>query len=150
MPTFEDARKIQWRAKESLEKRDWSQAIYQAQQCVDLSVKAFFQVLGIKYELKHRLKDKCFEDALEQLKSKFKKEYEVKRIRATLAKAKVWMDILATIRNYAGGYTPLNVPTGEIFVANLQRKASHKVSMNDVINGLLGEIDEAEKRYRRQ
>lgn len=124
---------MQWRAKESLEKRDWSQAIYQAQQCVDLSVKALFHALRIKHEPKHKLKDEHFEDALEQLKSKFKKEYEVKRIRATLAKAKVWMDILATIRNYAGGYTPLNVPTREIFDYDFEGPARSAVGVVDSI-----------------
>lgn len=137
LPTFEDAWKKRWRAEESLKKRDWAEAIFHAQECIDLSVKAFLQTLRIEYEPKHELTDQYFRRALNKLESKSKPELirvseprivpytfvdkkilsepEVKLARILLAKAKVWMDLLAKIRSYAEGYAPLNVAARDVF-----------------------------------
>jgi HEPN domain-containing protein len=55
LPTFEDATRKKESAVESMKRQGWAEAIFHAQECIDLSVKAFLQALEIKYEPKHGL-----------------------------------------------------------------------------------------------
>ena len=102
-------------AEKSLKDYRCGDAIFHAQQCIEFSIKAFLQALGIAYEPKHEMKVSYFEEALEKMGSKLKEGWELKDARIILARAKVWMDLLGRIRSYAEGYTPLNVPAKNLF-----------------------------------
>jgi len=115
LPTFKDALRKRIAAEKHLDNREFADAILQAQGCAEFSVKDFFRVLGVAYAPKHELKEECFRQALEKLKPKLGDKHEVKAARDLLGKAKLATDLLAKMRNYAYGYTPLNIPTEDLF-----------------------------------
>lgn len=134
MPTFDDACDKRKAAEESLKDYRYADAIFHAQECIEFSIKAFLQALGIMYEPKHELKVHYFRDALEKLRSKLKEGWETEDARIMLARAKVWMDLLGKIRSYAEGYTPLDVPAKNLFDFRLEGFAKSVVDSVSSVN----------------
>lgn len=135
MPTFDDAREKREAAEKSRKDYRYADAIFHAQECIEFSIKAFLQALGIVYKPKHELEVHHFRDALEKLRPKLKDEWEAEDAKIMLARAKVWMDLLGKIRSYAEGYTPLDVPARNLFDFRLEGFAN-KPSFHEIIRFL--------------
>ena len=89
-------------ARELLERYDYAGALREAQRCIELSVKAFLDVLGVNY----RLRDRIPHDVSDRIPEAFEKvrhyleDYEVNTVRGDLAKAAVLLKMLTSIRGY--------------------------------------------------
>lgn len=129
MQTFTDANRKRKAAEKSLKNGEFADAIFNAQVCAEFSVKAFLRRLGVSYERRHELNERYFRDAFKKLKPKLKDKQEIRAARDLLGKAKLATDLLAKMRNYAVGYTPLGIPTKNLFDSWFEKFAVSAVGL---------------------
>lgn len=103
MSGIEDARSRIDASEELLKKMDYAGAIREAGACIELSVKALLDTLGIVYTTKqgripHDVSDKVPE-AFEKLKP-FLEDWQIESVKKELARAMVLLRMLTSIRNY--------------------------------------------------
>jgi hypothetical protein len=100
---IEDARASLSAAEIHLKEHNYARAMYEAQRCIELSVKALLDKLRIEYKMKegkipHDVSDKI-PGAFENIKP-YLKDYEANLIRVKLARAAVLLRFLTSIREY--------------------------------------------------
>jgi hypothetical protein len=100
---IEDARASLSAAEIHLKEHNYARAMYEAQRCIELSVKALLDKLRIEYKMKegkipHDVSDKI-PVAFEKIKS-YLENYEVDWYRVKLARAAVLLRSLTSIREY--------------------------------------------------
>ena len=113
MVTFKDAYERLGAAEGNLKRLDYAGAVREAQACVELSVKALFDFLQIKYDPKHDVPDKVFLEAFKIVAPKLK-NYEAATFRNCLATARVYMRMLYCARRFAE-FGFLDASAGELF-----------------------------------
>jgi hypothetical protein len=103
---IEDARARLYAAESHLKESDYPGAMLEAQMCMELSIKALLDKLGVSYKTRegkipHDVSDKIPE-AFEKLKQYMQglKEYEIKSIKVELARSAVLLRLLTSIREY--------------------------------------------------
>jgi hypothetical protein len=101
MVSFDDAEEKLRNAEDFLRKRNFADAMLNAQMSVELSVKCLFDALKIGYKRTHRIDDKCYDEAFEQLPHLVGKDYYLANdVSTKVGRAHVLLDSLAPIRNY--------------------------------------------------
>jgi len=103
MSGIEDARSRMNASEELFKKMDYAGAIREAGACIELSVKALLDTLGIEYTTKqgripHDVSDKV-PRAFEKLKP-FLEDWQVENVKKELARAMVLLRMLTSIRSY--------------------------------------------------
>ena len=93
---IEDAKGRLEAAEKLLKEFDYAGAMFEAQRCIELSVKAFLDKLDINYRKIHDVSDKIPE-SFEKLKP-YLEDYEVNSARIELARAAVLLKLLVSIR----------------------------------------------------
>jgi len=113
MASLDDAWESLTAAEAHLKRFNYSGAVREAQICVELSVKALLDNFGIKYKKMHDIDDGVFlgvfNKALPHLK-----DYEIKQFQQCLAKSRVYLKLLASIKDFTK-YTFLDVPAKKLF-----------------------------------
>lgn len=100
MVSFDDAQEKLRNAEDFLRKRNFADAILNAQISIELSVKCLFDELKIGYKKKHDIADACYDEALERLPHLLDKDYLVKDFSTKLGRARVLLASLSSVRNY--------------------------------------------------
>jgi hypothetical protein len=116
-------------AEECLNRSDFAGAIREAQTCVELSVKALLEILGIVYKPKHDVSDKI-PAIIDKLKHWLGND-EVLAVENCLVPEEVWMKILVAMRSIATyGEQKLNIGADVIF-SNESNKELVKLSVRE-------------------
>lgn len=100
MVSFDDAREKLRNAEDFLRKRNFADAILNAQISVELSVKSLFDELKIGYKKRHDIKDECYHEAIKRLPHLLNKDHLVKDFSTKLGRARVLLASLSALRNY--------------------------------------------------
>jgi hypothetical protein len=100
MVSFDDAHEKLRNAEDFLRKRNFADAILNAQISVELSVKCLFDGLKIRYERKHDIDDACYDEAFKRLPHLLDKDYLVKDVSIKIGRAHVLLASLSAMRNY--------------------------------------------------
>ena len=113
MASLDDAWVSLQSAKKHLDDFNYAGAVREAQICVELSIKALLENFFIKYKKTHDIGDGVFmgvfQKALPHLKG-----YEIQRFKECLAKSRVYLKLLSSIKNFTT-YTFLGVPAKRLF-----------------------------------
>ena len=87
-----------------------------------------------------------FEEAFKKLKPKFEDgkviDWNIDRVKETLVKASAWANILESVRSYAEGYIPMNIPATDVLDNTFYRFADNAVnSVGNLKIGLESLVD---------
>jgi len=121
---FKDAYKRLDAAERNLKRFDYAGTVREAQTSVELSVKALFDFLQIKYDPKHDVKDEVFLKAFKTVAPKLK-NHEVATFRNCLGTARVYMRILYCARRFAE-FGFLDASAGELFGGEFAKLAINR------------------------
>jgi len=113
MASLDDAFESLQSARSHLSRFNYSGAIREAQICVELSIKALLENFGIEYKKNHDIGDGVFSGVFQKAVPHLE-DYEVKRFQECLAKSRVYMKLLSSIKNFTT-YTFLDVPAKRLF-----------------------------------
>jgi len=112
--SFDDAYNKYQAASDMLGRYNYAEAIFLAQQSIELSIKALLTKLNIEFKRKHDIGDEPFTEASKLLKSVIKDKHKLNYYLKTLAKARILMKLLADLRTYAE-YGFIEIPAKDIF-----------------------------------
>jgi hypothetical protein len=116
MVSFDDAREKLRNAEDFLRKRNFADAMLNAQISVELSIKCLFDELKIGYKKRHDIDDACYDEALKRLPHLLDEDYLVKDFSTKLGRARVLLASLSAVRNYTE-YGVSKVSAKDIFGA---------------------------------
>jgi hypothetical protein len=100
MVSFDDAQEKLRNAEDFLRKRNFADAILNAQISVELSVKCLFDALNTRYERKHDIDDACYDEAFKRLPHLLSEDYLTKDMSTKIGRARVLLASLSAMRNY--------------------------------------------------
>jgi len=113
MASLDDAFESLQSARSHLSRFNYAGAIREAQICVELSIKALLENFDIEYKKTHDIGDGVFEGVF--LKAvPLLKDYEIGQFKECLAKSRVYMKLLSSIKNFTT-YTFLDIPAKRLF-----------------------------------
>ena len=113
MASLEDAYASYHSASKHLEGFNYAGAVREAQICVELSIKALLENLDIEYKKEHDIGDDVFKGVFQKAFPHLK-GYEIKQFQECLAKSRVYLKLLSSIKNFTT-YTFLDVPAKNLF-----------------------------------
>lgn len=113
MASLDDAFESLQSARNHLSRFNYAGAIREAQICVELSIKALLENYDIEYKKTHDIGDGVFKGVFEKAFPHLK-DYEIQQFQECLAKSRVYMKLLSSIKNFTT-YTFLDVPAKKLF-----------------------------------
>ena len=113
MASLEDAWVSLQSARKHFNDFNYAGAIREAQICVELSIKALLQNFYIEYKKTHDIGDGVFKGVFQKA-FPYLKDYEIKQFQECLAKSRVYLKLLSSIKNFTT-YTFLDVPAKRLF-----------------------------------
>ena len=113
MASLEDAWVSLQSARKHLKDFNYAGAVREAQICVELSIKALLENFNIEYKKEHDIGDGVFFGVFQKVFPHLK-DYEVKQFQECLAKSRVYLKLLSSIKNFTT-YTFLDVPAKKLF-----------------------------------
>lgn len=113
MASLEDAWVSLQSARKHLNDINYAGAVREAQICVELSIKALLENFNIQYKKEHDIGDDVFKGVFQKA-SPHLKDYETKQFQECLAKSRVYLKLLSSIKTFTT-YTFLDIPAKKLF-----------------------------------